>query len=198
MRNPTVFVPLRREALVLLLLVVSAALLISPVSEAKKGEFPEIEWIDLIPEDDLEALMNPPDYLAEIEDGSPEDTLSSEVAKAIAQSNDDRYQQALVSQKVRPEFADKQVKIPGFVVPLAFDDQMVVTEFFLVPYFGACIHTPPPPPNQIIYVAYADGLRLESLYDPFYIEGTIKLENHSTGDMGTSAYSIEVSKIYPY
>ena len=47
----------------------------------------------------------------------------------------------------------KLVKIPGYMVPLE-DDSEVVSEFLLVPYVGACIHTPPPPPNQIVQVKY--------------------------------------------
>ena len=149
-----------------------------------------IEWVDLIPEDDLEALLNPPSYVTEIEDGSLEDQISLSIQNKIAAANDDRYQQALTSTKVVPEMNDQSIRIPGFIVPLEFDEEQNVTQFFLVPFFGACIHEPPPPPNQIIFVEVPDGIEQNSLYDAFWVSGTLKtsiVEN----EMAKSAYSIE-------
>jgi hypothetical protein len=154
-------------------------------------------WDDLIPEDDLDALVNPPMYLMEIEDGSPEDQIGGEIQKQLMENSDSRYQQALVSTRVMPEMDGQSIRIPGFVVPLEFDDEQVITEFFLVPYFGACIHTPPPPPNQIIYVNAPTGLTLEYLSDPFWISGTIStklVEN----DMASAAYSLEMDSYELY
>ena len=154
-------------------------------------------WDDLIPEDDLDALVNPPLSLDEIEDGSFEDQISGQILNQIASDSDSRYQQALVSTRVIPEMDGQAVRIPGFVVPLEFDDQQVITEFFLVPYFGACIHTPPPPPNQIIYVSAPRGLTLEFLSYPFWISGIIStalVEN----DMAVAAYSLEMHSYKPY
>ncbi|MFP3457944.1 DUF3299 domain-containing protein, partial [Psychrobacter sp. SIMBA_152] len=62
----------------------------------------------------------------------------------------------------------KKVRIPGYVVQLEGDADNV-TEFLLVPYFGACIHVPPPPPNQIIHVEYAEGVPYENTYDAVWI-----------------------------
>lgn len=163
-----------------------------------EAEYPLIQWTDLMPEDDLKALLNPPEYLDDIVDGSPEDQLDNVTNNASEASKDDPYQQALVSKRVRPEFDKRKVKIPGFIVPLAFDDDMVIKEFFLVPFFGACIHVPPPPPNQMIHISYAVGLKLDSLYDPFFVEGTLLIKTHQTEEMGTSSYSLTVAKIYPY
>ncbi|MEM8564443.1 MAG: DUF3299 domain-containing protein [Pseudomonadota bacterium] len=155
------------------------------------GTFDTIEWIDLIPPHILEILMNPPDYLYEIEDGSLEDQISSQISNTIAAAEDDAYQQALVSTEVRAEMDGARVRIPGFVVPLEFDEQQSVTQFFLVPYFGACIHMPPPPPNQIILVDYPDGLELRELYMPFWISGELST-TMSENDMATSAYSMSL------
>ena len=52
-----------------------------------------------------------------------------------------------------------------------------VTEFFLVPYPGACIHVPPPPPNQIVLVRYPQGLKLTDIYTPLWVSGTLKIES---------------------
>ena len=82
------------------------------------------------------------------------------------------------------------------MVPVEFDEESI-TEFFLVPYFGACIHSPPPPPNQIIYVHAPQGLKLDTLYDPFWISGTLStklIENY----MATAAYSLKMASYEPY
>lgn len=167
--------------------------------KAKQGQvFQTVEWTDLMPEDDLNAILNPPEYLDSIEDGSAEDLLGSQLrAGSSASASEDRYQQALVSTEVRKEFDGRNIRIPGFIVPLEFDDQQTVTTFFLVPFFGACIHVPPPPPNQIIYADFEPGVRLEALYDPFWITGKLSttiVEN----DMAKSAYAIDVSSIEAY
>jgi hypothetical protein len=89
------------------------------------------------------------------------------------------------------------VRIPGFIVPLESDDGGLLAEFFLVPYFGACIHVPPPPPNQIVYVTVDPAFNLESMWEPFWIEGTMRTEGHASV-IGTTAYSLKASKIEPY
>lgn len=165
-------------------------------SVAKESEYTLIEWPELMPEEDFKALMNPPDYISEIAEGSKEDQVTK--TKQTTTVKNDPYQQALVSTRTRPDFNNRKVKVPGFIVPLEFDNNMVITEFFLVPYFGACIHVPPPPPNQIIYIRYAKGLQLDNLYDPLYVEGTLHIDNFDAQDMGSSAYRLDVHNIIPY
>ncbi len=97
---------------------------------------------------------------------------------------------------VRPELDGKYVKIPGFVIPLEGDDQ-TITEFLLVPYFGACIHVPPPPPNQIIYVKFPQGAPVQELWDVIYVVGKLKAEPVSS-DVADAGYKIEGSRIEPY
>ncbi|MDF5538935.1 DUF3299 domain-containing protein, partial [Vibrio parahaemolyticus] len=94
------------------------------------------------------------------------------------------------------ELNGSQVKIPGFVIPLEGDAD-TVTEFLLVPYFGACIHVPPPPPNQIIYVKFPKGAPVQELWDVIYVVGTLKTEtiNH---ELAETAYVIEGSEIEAY
>ncbi|MDZ7924362.1 MAG: DUF3299 domain-containing protein [Marinagarivorans sp.] len=162
----------------------------------KETTYTEIDWVDLIPEDDLQALENPPAYLEDIEDGGIDDRLTSQL-KTKPSSAEDRYQQALNSKQIRPEFNGRHIRIPGFIVPLEYNDQQTITTFFLVPFFGACLHMPPPPPNQIIYGEYEPGIRLDELYDPFWIEGTLST-TLVDNDMATAAYSINVATIEPY
>jgi hypothetical protein len=159
--------------------------------------FKTLEWDDLMPTDDLDALQNPPNYLYDFEDGSDEDQISSQLANAVTNSVNDRYQQALVSTRIIPEMDGRNVRVPGFVVPLEFDDEQTITEFFLVPYFGACIHSPPPPPNQIIYVRAPKGIQLKTLYDPFWISGKLSTQLVEN-TMATAAYSMEMQSYEDY
>ena len=164
-------------------------------NDMKSGQHKTIEWTELIPPEVLEILSNPPSYIAKIEDGSEEDQVSKQMSDARAK--EDRYMQALESTKTKPELNGKAVRLPGFIVPLEYDDDQLITEFFLVPYFGACIHSPPPPPNQIAHVKYPKGLKLEVMYNPLWIKGTLKtalIEN----DMAIAAYAIDMQSYEPY
>ncbi len=156
-----------------------------------------VMWTDLIPPEELEILMNPPEWITEIEDGSEEDQIASQISNTLAAAEDDRYQQALVSTNVNAEMNGALVRVPGFVVPLEFDEEQVITQFFLVPYFGACLHMPPPPPNQIILVDSPSGLQLDQLYTPFWISG--KLSTSVTeNEMATAAYSLTMASYEVY
>ena len=159
--------------------------------------FETIEWPDLMPPEVLAILLNPPEYIAEIEDGSAEDQISSQIKSAVKQSEEDAYQQALVSTDVNETLDGALIRIPGFVVPLEFDEEQTISQFFLVPYFGACLHMPPPPPNQIILVNAPKGIQMSALYDPFWIEGQLST-NFQENDMATSAYAMQLQRIEPY
>ncbi|CAN5700343.1 hypothetical protein BH23GEM11_BH23GEM11_20410 [soil metagenome] len=91
----------------------------------------------------------------------------------------------------------KSVRIPGFMVP--FEDGMAgVNEFLLVPYFGACIHTPPPPPNQIVYVRMEGNKRVEvNIWDAVYIEGVLDIESIES-PYGTVGHQVLGSAVKPY
>jgi hypothetical protein len=64
-------------------------------------------------------------------------------------------------------------------LPLEFAEGKV-TEFLLVPFVGACIHTPPPPPNQIIHVKVESGFRSKGMFEPVWVDGVIKAEQSRT------------------
>ena len=82
-------------------------------------------------------------------------------------------------------------------MPFDFNADAEHKEFLLVPYFGACLHTPPPPPNQIIFVRSDVAAKIENIEDPVWLEGTL-----STGeflnDLGNSAYELTLTKLEPY
>ncbi len=82
------------------------------------------------------------------------------------------------SEELAP-FIGKEVRVPGFMVPLE-DFAEEVTEFLLVPYVGACVHTPPPPPNQLVYVQMeGDEQVAVSFWEPVWIRGVLEVEETS-------------------
>jgi uncharacterized protein len=89
------------------------------------------------------------------------------------------------------------VRVPGFMVPLE-DTETRVTEFILVPYFGACIHVPPPPPNQMAHVLMSRNQAVDvNLWDPIWIVGTLKIENVES-PYGVVGYQVTGERILPY
>lgn len=77
------------------------------------------------------------------------------------------------------EINGKRVRIPGYLLPLEFSEKKV-TEFLLVPWVGACIHTPPPPPIQIVHVNSTEGIDLkDKIYAAVWVDGTIEIESSS-------------------
>ena len=106
--------------------ILYAAVNVAEIPSAKNTQdfdFQTIEWPDLVPPKILEILLNPPAYLADIEDGSIEDQINSQIKASTVGNSDDAYQQALVSVEVNAEFDGANVRIPGFIVPLEFDDE---------------------------------------------------------------------------
>jgi hypothetical protein len=62
---------------------------------------------------------------------------------------------------------------------------------------GACIHVPPPPPNQIVYVKVPKGLALESIWEAYWITGKLTVQNHSSR-LGAAAYQLTADKVEIY
>lgn len=149
------------------------------------GEFLSIEWEDLMSRADLDAILNAPPMSHDLYGW--EEQLGDDPEQ-------DAYRKALQSFDVNPEMLNKRVMIPGFIVPTAYNEQRLITEFFLVPFFGACIHLPPPPPNQIIHVKYPEGLPLDNYYEPHAVLGALNSEV-VRNDLADSAYSMEAEGV---
>jgi hypothetical protein len=119
----------------------------------------------------------------------------SEEAEKLMASMRKKLDEAPISTK----YVNQKIRMPGFVVPLdaVRNGQR---EFLLVPYFGACIHTPPPPANQIVLVTPHPQLNLsktlESM-DVIWVEGELKEARTKTAS-GVSGYSLEAIQVYPY
>lgn len=178
----------------LFVLVMSA---VSAAVYAENTEYQLIEWIELMPQDDLDALLNPPESVLNIADGSAQDSLDQMGTLQTEDEAASRYFSALKSSRVVTEFDGKTVKIPGFIVPLESNEEQKVTEFFIVPYFGACLHLPPPPPNQMVYAKVQEGIAVEELEAPFWFEGKVSIEQTDNA-IGSAAYAISIANHYPY
>lgn len=105
---------------------------------------------------------------------------------------------------VDTSLAGKLVRMPGYALPLD-PDTTGAREFLLVPYVGACIHTPPPPPNQIVYVEMGEPYEIKNLYEPVWITGTMSVEASSRklsfvdgADMVETGYKLNALRIEPY
>ena len=152
-----------------------------PAVAAEPAAVRTLEWTDLIPEDARDESSSAP--------AAPSHGYLGESGPAAVQQS--------VNAPVNPELEGKLVKIPGFIVPLDVAKDGTVREFFLVPYFGACIHVPPPPSNQIVYVTAPKGIALDSIYEAYWITGTLRMQNKSTR-LGAAAYSLSADKVEIY
>jgi uncharacterized protein len=93
------------------------------------------------------------------------------------------------------ELDGQRVSIGGYVVPLDFDST-TVKEFLLVPFVGACIHVPPPPANQIIYVKSSQGFEVAGSFDAVRVTGTLKTTLAFTG-LADAGYTLDADAVTP-
>jgi uncharacterized protein len=91
---------------------------------------------------------------------------------------------------------NQPIRIPGYVVPID-ETKSGMSEFLLVPYFGACIHTPPPPANQIIDVKLRAPNKDVRMMEPVWVSGRLTTLRATTA-MGASGYSMEAAVVEPY
>lgn len=91
------------------------------------------------------------------------------------------------------ELDGQRVRIGGYVVALDFDATKI-KEFLLVPFVGACIHVPPPPANQIIYVKADKGFETKGQFDPVYVTGTLRTSHQVTG-LAATGYAMEAEAV---
>jgi len=138
--------------------------------------------------------MIPPDAPAEVPNMTPLHDLSqmsSTLESAPAAKQD------LPNAPVVKSLDGKNIRLPGYIVPLEVSEEGRTTEFLLVPYFGACIHVPPPPSNQIVHVKSEVGVKLDELYQPYWIEGSLQVKA-SSSELADAGYQMNADKIYVY
>ena len=152
---------------------------------ARPGAFREIRWDELVPKDwdpmkDFKGLQ-----LAGLSDADPRAT---EMLKKMRQVWDNA--------PANPALDGKAVRIPGYVVPLE-EGPEGPKEFLLVPYFGACVHSPPPPANQIIHVLPRSVPKGVRSMDAVWISGTLVREK-TDSYMGAAGYRMQAQAVEPY
>lgn len=184
----------------LLPLFIGAFLLVSMPSHAetdKSGDGSQanpkrIVWDDLMP-DDFKPEKLQEKYAKDIArlDALPDD---SEEGLAIIE----RIQKEVDAIPANPKLDGMWVSLPGFIAPLEIKNA-AIKRFLLVPYFGACIHVPPPPVNQTVLVDTLpnQGIRLHEVDYPFLVTGQIQVINN-TFDIGTSGYHLKEAKVERY
>lgn len=166
------------------LLLAALGIAIAPLVPA--ADFPEISWDDLIPKNwdpmksfqDLQNLSTLPD-------------------------SDVRVQQLYIRMRevwdnapTVPALAGRAVTLPGYLVPLE-TGRDGIREFLLVPYFGACIHVPPPPANQIVHVRSSSPVKGFRTMDAVWVSGKLGV-GRVDSSMGISGYSMTASKVIKY
>jgi hypothetical protein len=158
---------------------------------AEYADYTEIEWENLeLPGQGLADIVKK--YQPQI-DAIPEGDPAEDAVL-------EKMQSELNAAPVNPAMNGKKVKIPGFISPLEVDDAKgVVKEFLLVPYFGACIHVPPPPLNQTLLVKPVEGksIGMERMYEPVWVYGTLAAEQIHT-DLAEAGYQMRDARVEIY
>lgn len=192
-------------------------------------EIRQVMWADLLPR--AAAFDNPfqklnRDQLQQISDvaairdrrarGDPGLTAADEERAATLSRELDRGGVAvdtLLAQRqeiiergrsVNPLLNGQTIRIPGYLLPLEFSGKQV-TEFLLVPWVGACIHTPPPPPNQIVHVKPGKPVAMSGMFEPVWVSGRLSTgalkKNLSMVDGAAEievGYSVKAALVEPY
>ena len=149
------------------------------------GTFREIQWDDLVPRDWDPLKQFKSTNFSLMNDSDPR---AAEMLKRMRETWDNA--------PTNNEMDGVAVRIPGYLVPLE-DTKTGLKEFLLVPYFGACIHSPPPPANQIIHVKPQKPPKGLHSMDTVWVSGTLKTLR-SDSYMGASAYRMEAVSVEPY
>jgi len=154
-------------------------LTISPLTHS--GEYKEVSWDDLMPEGWVPIAPEDQDFFeGETYDGQIETLPAIDIAPIV-------------------KTLDKQkLKLPGYMIPIKFNASSV-SEFLLVPYVGACVHTPPPPENQIVYVSLKRPMVTQDFWAPVWVSGMMKAQISMT-KFATSGYHMTeaATEVYEY
>jgi hypothetical protein len=178
---------MRRIFLRRLIQVLAGSALSSLAIPAIGSAYKEVEWDELIPEGWRKKVILELTRMrryGSLTDGDPR--------------ADEAYARLKKTWDAAPPtktYIGKPIRIAGYVVPLDAE-RMQSSEFLLVPYFGACVHSPPPPANQIILIKPPKGSRFRTM-DAIWVEG-ILTEGKTSSEVGTSTYVLTADKIMPY
>jgi hypothetical protein len=143
-----------------------------------------LSWRDLMPDEELEALEA-------LNEGSADPSL---MAQFTGQSP---IAEQMGTFNVVEDLDQLIVRMPGYILPLDYATQGEASEFLLLPYHGACVHYPPPPPNQIVDLRSPEPIEFSSLWEPVWVEGRMEIQRVDT-DLAASAYAMTVRSVSPY
>ena len=158
---------------------------LKPSATPARTAYQEITWDDLIPKDwdPMAALKGV--NVARLRDGDPK-----------AQEALDTLRAAWDAAPVVSDLENKRIRLAGFVIPLERKGDLV-SELLLVPYFGACIHTPPPPANQAVHVILDKPAANIQTMNTFWISGTLTTVRGNSG-MGVFGYRLTGERLEPF
>jgi len=146
----------------------------------------------------LEATSLPPDTQRLLKENF------ADVRPLLDQIKQYERQRQLLSETPVRELDGQRVRLPGFLLPLDTAGGKV-REFLLVPVVGACVHVPPPPPNQIVHVRTDAGYAVNAMFDPVWVVGRMSVSSGShdltlvDGSAGVqTGYAMRAEKIEPY
>ena len=160
----------------------------STASKVDKDGFEEIIWEDLMPEGEEERLR-------EMYAQQMQELYSSNNPIQEGSAADKATQMGTFN--VVEEMAGTKIKLPGYTVPLDYSPNAEITEFLLVPYFGACLHAPPPPPNQTLYVKTDKPIRITDLAQAVWVRGTLTTDRQES-ELADTAYTLILDDLTEY
>ncbi|WP_263264735.1 DUF3299 domain-containing protein [Pseudomonas sp. RIT-PI-S] len=165
--------------------VLFIAALLAFTGIASAGEVQVLTWEALVPPDapKIAPVLTPMHDLS---------TLGTALAEAAPAAH-----QLAPHAPVVKALDGQHVRLPGYIVPLEVGEDGRTTDFLLVPYYGACIHVPPPPSNQIVHVVTELGVKVEELYQPYWVEGQMQVKP-SSSELAEAGYQMQAQKIFAY
>jgi len=140
-----------------------------------KDGFSDLDWSRMVPPEDFKALENAP---------------------LVLHVGNQRMKQTGTLHTVEA-LNGARVRLSGYVVPLESDNAGNMVEFFFVPFYGACIHVPPPPPNMLVHVHLPHGIPTPSLYDPMTLKGVLHTQVTENA-LASSAYAMDDGTLETY
>lgn len=163
------------------------------VSRTQQMPLYSLAWSSLIPESEKQILQK---YQTQTQ---PQTALEfgDQLILSIEASTDKDYISAMQSSNTVEYVDGRYVSISGFIVPIDFSGDKKLNDIFIVPYFGACLHFPPPPPNQMIFAQLSSQFTNFDITQAYTIKGILRREMFDD-KLGSAAYSIEVSMIELY
>lgn len=169
--------PTRRQLLIGSAALAAAAGLAGSVGRAVAQDAADLSWQDLIPAGNGESLdrLDADGYVQHEE---------IELLSGFSQP---------LGTGVVEDLNNKRVRLPGFMVPVVMTAEGV-TSFILVPYMGACVHVPPPPPNQIVFVTSPTPYQRGTLFSAVRVTGFLETHTVDT-DVAQVGYVLDAEQI---